>query len=81
MDINELFDGIAKDVERFAEELAEQRLQEKTRLRRPVCVLRTGRGFGRQMSRTGRGPKVKPEKTENEGRKEKEIHPDFPKIE
>jgi hypothetical protein len=29
MDINELFDGIAKDVERFAEELAEQRLQEK----------------------------------------------------
>ncbi len=29
MGINELFDGIAKVVERFAEELAEQRLQEK----------------------------------------------------
>ncbi|MBW1956863.1 MAG: hypothetical protein C4B57_05790 [Deltaproteobacteria bacterium] len=68
MGINELFDGIAKVVERFAEELAEQRLQEKTCLRR--CS-------GRQVSRTGRGPKVRPEKTENEGGKEKEIHPDF----
>ncbi len=29
MGINELFDGIAKVVEQFAEELAEQRLQEK----------------------------------------------------
>ena len=36
MGINELFDGIAKLVERFAEELAEQRLQEK--------MSRTGRG-------------------------------------
>jgi len=29
MGIKELFDGIARVVERFAEELAEQRLQEK----------------------------------------------------
>ena len=36
MGINELFDGIAKVVERFVEELAEQRLQEK--------MSRTGRG-------------------------------------
>ena len=63
MGINELFDGIAKVVERFAEELAEQRLQEKTCLRRPVCRAGgTGRGSGRQVSRTGRGPKVKLEK-------------------
>ena len=34
MGINELFDGIARVVERFAEEFAEQKLQEKTCLRR-----------------------------------------------
>ena len=34
--INELFDGIAKVIERFAEEIAEQRLQEKDQ--------KTGRG-------------------------------------
>jgi len=62
MGINELFDGIARVVERFTEELAEQKLQEK-------------------VSRTGRGPKVRPEKTENKGVKEKAIYPDFPKIE
>jgi len=60
MGINELFDGIAKVEERFAEEIAEQGLQEK-------------------MQGTGRGPKVRREKTEKAGRKEKEIHPDFPK--
>jgi hypothetical protein len=36
MGINELFDGIAKVVERFAEELAEQKLLEKEQ--------KTGRG-------------------------------------
>ena len=36
MGINELFEGITKVVERFAEELAEQRLQEK--------MSRSGRG-------------------------------------
>ena len=36
MGINEFFDGIAKVVERFTEELAEQRLQEK--------MQKTGRG-------------------------------------
>jgi len=60
MGINELFEGIAKVVERFAEEIAEQKLLEKEQ-------------------KTGRGPKVRREKTEKEGRKEKEIHPDFPK--
>ena len=60
MGINELFDGIAKVVKRFAEELAEQGLQEK-------------------MQGTGRGPKVRPEKTEKKDVKEKEIYPDFPK--
>jgi len=60
MGINELFDGIAKVVERFAEEIAEQRLQEK-------------------MPRTGLGPKVRPEKTEKKGVKEKGNFRDFPK--
>ncbi|MBW2109509.1 MAG: hypothetical protein JRI36_12720 [Deltaproteobacteria bacterium] len=60
MSINELFDGIAKVVERFAEELAEQKLLEKEQ-------------------KTGRGPKVKSEKTEKGDGKRKEIHPDFPK--
>jgi hypothetical protein len=60
MGINELFDGIAKVVERFAEEIAEQKLLEK-------------------KQKTGRDPKVKPEKTENESGKEKEIYRDFPK--
>jgi hypothetical protein len=60
MGINELFDGIAKVVERFTEELAEQKLQEK-------------------MSRTGRGPKVRSEKTEKGDGKKKRINPNFPK--
>jgi len=46
MGINELCEVIARVGERFAEEIAEQRLQEKTCLRR---------GFGRRVSRTGRG--------------------------
>lgn len=60
MGINELFEGIAKVVERFAEELAEQKLLEKEQ-------------------KTGRGPKVKPEKTEKGDGKKKEIYRDFPK--
>ena len=60
MGINELFEGIPRVVERFTEELAEQKLQEK-------------------MSRTGRGPKVRSEKTEKKDVKEKEIYRDFPK--
>ncbi len=60
MGINELFDGIARVVERFAEELAEQRLQEK-------------------MSRAGRDPRVKSEKTEKKGVQEKKNGRDFPK--
>ena len=62
MGINELFDGITKVVERFAEEIAEQRLQEK-------------------MQGTGRGPKVRSEKTEKGDGKRKEINPNFLKFE
>ena len=36
MDINDLFDGIMKSINRFADEIAEQRLQEK--------MQETGRG-------------------------------------
>ena len=71
MDINELFDGIAKVVERFAEEIAEQGLQEK----------KSRTGLSRRSSagtKSGRGPKVKAEKTEKKGGKEKEIYRDFP---
>ena len=60
MGINELFDGIARVVEQFAEELAEQRLQEK-------------------KQKTGRGPKVKAEKTEKGDGKKKRINRNFPK--
>lgn len=49
MGINELFDGIAKVVEQFAEEFTEQKLLEKEQ-------------------KTGRGPKVEPEKTEKDKR-------------
>ena len=52
MGINELFDGIAKVVERFAEEIAEQKLQEK-------------------KQKTGRDPKVRPEKTRESGDKQR----------
>ena len=52
MGINEFFEAIAKEVERFTEEVAEERLLEKD-------------------PRTGRGPKVKPEKTEEKGLEEK----------
>jgi len=58
--INELFEGIARVVERFAEELAEQRLQEKEQ-------------------KTGRGPKVEPEKTEKNPPREAFFYSDFPK--
>jgi len=44
MGINELFDGIVKVVERFAEELAEQKLQEK--------MSRTGRGPKVELEKT-----------------------------
>jgi hypothetical protein len=36
MDINDLFDGIMKSIKKFADEMAEQRLQEK--------MQQTGRG-------------------------------------
>jgi hypothetical protein len=39
MDINDLFDGIMKGIDQFADEIAEQRLQEKCR--KPDEVRRT----------------------------------------
>jgi len=47
MDTNKFFDSIAKVVDRFAEELAEQRLQEK--------VSRTGRGPKVEFEKTEKG--------------------------
>ena len=50
MGINELFDGIAKVIERFADELAEQRLQEKEQ--------KTGlSGRSSAGTKSGRGPR------------------------
>lgn len=40
MDINDLFDGIMKSINRFADEIVEQRLQEK--------MQKTGRGPERE---------------------------------
>ncbi|MCW7077374.1 MAG: hypothetical protein OCU18_08890 [Candidatus Syntrophoarchaeum sp.] len=60
MGINELFERITKVVERFAEEIAEQRLLEREQ-------------------KTGRGPKVRSEKTEKGDGKKKEFYSDFPK--
>jgi len=60
MGINELYDGITKVVERFAEEIAEQKLLEREQ-------------------KTGRGLKVKGEKTKKRDGKKKGINPNFPK--
>ncbi|MBW1714308.1 MAG: hypothetical protein JRJ77_00550 [Deltaproteobacteria bacterium] len=60
MGINELFDGIAKVVEQFAEESAERKLQE--RMSRTGLPRRSSAG-----TRSGRGPKMEAEKTEKEG--------------
>ena len=60
MGINELFERITKVVERFAEEIAEQKLLEREQ-------------------KTGRGPKVRSEKTEKGDGKKKGINSDFPK--
>ena len=60
MGINEFFDGIARVAERFAEEIAEQKLMGKEQ-------------------KTGRGPKVRSEKTEKGDEKKMRINPNFPK--
>jgi hypothetical protein len=53
MDTNELFDGIMKSINQFADEIVEQRLQEK------ICLRQGQRGM--QVQDTGRNP-------ENEGK-------------
>ena len=60
MGINELFDELARVINQFAEEIAEQKFQ------------------GRKQ-KTGRGPKVRPEKTEKGDGKKKKIYRNFPK--
>jgi len=51
MDINDLFDGIMKSINQFADEIAEQRLQEKCRTPDEV---RRMRGRMRRISRRKR---------------------------
>ena len=72
MGINEFFDGIARVVERFAEEIAEQRLQEK--MHRTGLSRRSSPG-----TKSGRGPKVEAENSEKSSQREAFFHPDFPK--
>lgn len=73
MDINDLFDGIMKSINQFADEIAEQRLQEKT------CLSQVQRG--RQVQDTGRGPENGGKNAENFEAKEKRGMTDFPKRE
>jgi len=73
MDINDLFDGIMKSINQFADEIAEQRLQEKT------CLRQVQRG--RQVQQTGRGPENGGKNAENFEAKEKQGMTDFPKRE
>jgi hypothetical protein len=73
MDINDLFDGIMKSINHFADEIAEQRLQEKT------CLRQAQRG--RQVQDTGRGPENEGKNAENFQPKEKRGATDFPKRE
>ena len=83
MDINDLFDGIMKSINQFADlsacshaqagEIAEQRLQEKT------CLRQVQRG--RQVQGTGRDADNENENAENFEAKEKRGMTNFPKRE
>ncbi len=53
MDINDLFDGIMKSINQFADEIAEQRLQEK--FRSPDEVRRMGGRMRRILRRKSSG--------------------------
>jgi len=83
MDISDLFDGIMKSINRFADpsacghaqagETAEQRSQEKT------CLRQMQRG--RQVQGSGRGPEHGSKNTEDFQAKEKRDMTDYPKRE
>ncbi len=63
MGINELSDGIAEVINRFAGELAKQRLQEE--------ISRTGLpGRSSAETKSGQGPEVKPENSERKSSEE-----------
>ena len=89
MDINDLFDGIMKSINQFADEIAEQRLQEKMQdngLERSEQTVREPQASPegmplRSRAQTGRGPENGGKNAENFEAKEKRGMTDFPKRE
>jgi len=89
MDINDLFDGIMKSINQFADEIAEQRLQEKmqdTGLERSEQTVREPQASPegmplRSRAQSGRGPENGGKNAENFEAKEKRGMTDFPKRE
>ena len=89
MDINDLFDGIMKSINQFADEIAEQRLQEKMQdngLERSEQTVREPQASPegmplRSRAQSGRGPENGGKNAENFEAKEKRGRTDFPKKE
>jgi hypothetical protein len=89
MDINDLFDGIMKSINQFADEVAEQRLQEKMQdngLERSEQTVREPQASPegmplRSRAQSGRGPENGGKNAENFEAKEKRGVTDFPKRE
>ena len=89
MDINDLFDGIMKSINQFADEIAEQRLQEKMQdngLERSEQTVREPQASPegmplRSRAESGRGPENGGKNAENFETKEKRGMTDFPKRE
>lgn len=89
MDINDLFDGIMKSINQFADEIAEQRLQEKMQdngLERSEQTVREPQASPegmplRSRAQSGRGPENGGKNAENFETKEKRGMTDFPKRE
>jgi hypothetical protein len=89
MDINALFDEILKSINQFADEIAEQRLQEKMQdngLERSEQTVREPRASPegmplRSRAQSGRGLEIEGKNAENFGPKEKRGMTDFPKKE
>jgi len=89
MDINDLFDGIMKSINQFADEIAEQRLQEKMQdngLERSEQTVREPQASPegmplRSRAQTGRDPENGGKNAENFQAKEKRGMTSFPKRE
>ena len=89
MDINDLFDGIMKSINQCADEIAEQRLQEKMQdngLERSEQTVREPQASPegmplRSRAESGRGPENGGKNAENFETKEKRGMTDFPKRE